>query len=89
LTPVLEEIILHAIERNPAARFPSAAAMKAELDDYEKVQLTERWRRLQPPQLWKSRFRHLPLILGFVLLDIVLFFLIFLWLKAKSHGPHP
>jgi len=88
LTPVLEEIILHAIERNPAARFPSAAAMKAELDDYEKVQMTERWRRLQPPQLWKTRFRHLPLIIGIVVLDLVLFFLIFLWLKSKAHGHH-
>ena len=51
LTPAVEEIILHAMERNPAERYQSAAAMKAELDDYEKVELVERFRRLQSPQL--------------------------------------
>jgi serine/threonine-protein kinase len=84
LTPAVEEIILHAMERNPAERYPSAAAMKAELDDYEKVELVERFRRLQPPQLWKSRFRLLPLILLFVLCQIVGFFLI-VW-YIKHHG---
>jgi hypothetical protein len=72
------------MERNPAERYPSAAAMKAELDDYEKVELVERFRRLQPPQLWKSRFRLLPLILLFVLCQIVGFFLI-IW-YIKHHG---
>jgi serine/threonine-protein kinase len=84
LTPAVEEIILHAMERNPAERYPSAAAMKAELDDYEKVELVERFRRLQPPQLWKSRFRLLPLILLFVLCQIIGFFLI-VW-YIKHHG---
>jgi serine/threonine-protein kinase len=86
LTPVLEEIILHALERNPVGRYPSAAAMKAELDDYEKVALTERWKRLQPPQLWKTKFRLVPLIVGIVLLNIVLFFIL-VWLGTpKRHG---
>ena len=35
LTPVLEEIILHAMERDPKRRYQSAAEMKRELDDYE------------------------------------------------------
>lgn len=42
LSPQIEEIILHALERNPAKRFPSAAAMKAELADYSEVTLTDR-----------------------------------------------
>src|SRR5208282_1418400 len=69
LTPAIEEIILHAMERDPAGRFASAAAMKAELDDYEKVELIGRFGRLQQPQLWRSRFRSLPLILLFLLLQ--------------------
>jgi serine/threonine-protein kinase len=85
LTPVLEEIILHALERNPANRYPSAAAMKADLDDYEKVPLIERWQRLQPPQIWKTRYRLVPIIVGIVLLQIGLFFLLW-WLVAKKHG---
>jgi serine/threonine-protein kinase len=84
LTPALEEIILHAMERHPADRFPSAAAMKAELDDYEKVELVERFRRLQKPQLWRSRFRTLPLILFLALTWIAGFVLIYLYLK--HHG---
>ena len=84
LTQAVEEIILHAMERNPAERYPSAAAMKAELDDYEKVELVERFKSLQKPQLWKSRFRLLPLILLFLLFQVLGFMLI-LW-YIQHHG---
>jgi serine/threonine protein phosphatase PrpC len=83
LTPVLEEIILHAMERDPKRRYASAAEMKAELDDYEKVELVGRYTRLQAPQIWKSRFRLLPLIVAFVVLQGVLFLLLFLYFKKK------
>jgi serine/threonine-protein kinase len=87
LTPVLEEIILHALERNPADRYPSAAAMKAELDDYEKVEMTERWKRLQPPQIWKTKILG-PIITGVIILNVlVLLFFILLW-YIKSHSRH-
>jgi serine/threonine-protein kinase len=85
LTPVIEEIILHALERNPANRYPTAAAMRAELDDYEKVPLTQRWRRLQPPQIWRTRYRLVPIIAGIFLLQVGLFFLLW-WLVSKKHG---
>jgi serine/threonine-protein kinase len=85
VTPALEEIILHAMERNPAERYPSAAAMKAELDDYEKVELIGRYRNLKTPQVWKSRFRMLPLLLLFFFLQIVGFLVIW-WIVAKKHG---
>ncbi len=79
LTPVLEEIILHAMERDPKRRYQSALEMKRELDDYESVELTGRCTRLQAPQIWKSRFRLLPWIGGFVLLQVVLFLLLLLY----------
>jgi serine/threonine protein phosphatase PrpC len=83
LTPVLEEIILHAMERDPKRRYQSAAEMKAELDDYEKVEMTHRCSRLQAPQVWKSRFRLLPMIIGFVLLQVVLFLVLLLYLRKR------
>lgn len=83
LTPVLEEVILHAMERDPKRRYQSAAEMKAELDDYEKVELIGRHTRLQAPQIWRSRFRMVPLILGFVLLQAVLFVLLLIYFKKK------
>jgi len=38
----VEEIILHAMEREPAKRYQTAVAMKAELDDPDSVKLTGR-----------------------------------------------
>jgi serine/threonine-protein kinase len=83
LTPVLEEIILHAMERDPKRRYQSAAEMKRELDDYEVVQMTNRCSRLQAPQIWKSRFRWLPMVLAFVALQGVFFLLLFLYFRKK------
>ena len=40
LTPVAEEIILHAMEREPKRRYQTALEMRAELDNYEAVELT-------------------------------------------------
>ena len=79
VTPVVEEIILHALERDPANRFQTVVEMKAELDDYEKVQLVGRYRNLQPPQLWKSRFRTLPLLVALGFLWVLSFFLLFMY----------
>ena len=59
LSPQIEEIILHAMERNPSKRYLSAMAMKAELDDYSGVNLEGRSKRLR-----SSRFlsAHAPLL---------------------------
>src|SRR5580658_474891 len=42
ITPQAEEIVLQAMERNPAQRFATAAAMKAALEAPERVPLTGR-----------------------------------------------
>jgi serine/threonine protein kinase len=78
LTPVLEEIILHAMERDPKRRYQSALEMRTELENYEAVVMTSRYSRLQAPQVWKSRFRMVPMIIGFVILQVVVFLLL-LW----------
>jgi serine/threonine protein phosphatase PrpC len=76
LTPQIEEIILHAMERDPRSRYQSALKMRAELENYDAVVMTRRHSRLQAPQIWKSRFRMLPMILGFVGLQVVIFLLL-------------
>lgn len=83
ITPVLEEIILHAMERDPKRRYQSAAEMKHELDDYESVQLVGRYTRLQAPQIWKSRFRMVPMIAAFVVLQVIVFLLLFLYFRKR------
>jgi serine/threonine-protein kinase len=50
----LEEIILHAMEREPKKRFHSIAEMKSELEHPEEVLLTGRFHRLQTPSPWKQ-----------------------------------
>jgi serine/threonine-protein kinase len=87
LSPEIEEIILHALERNPAKRFPSAAAMRKELNNYGGVEVTERSKRLQPPQAWKARFPLLPAIAIIVSLQIVTFLFLF-WLFSHSNRHH-
>jgi serine/threonine-protein kinase len=84
LTPVMEEIILHAMERDPRKRYQSATEMRGELENYESVVMTSRYSRLQAPQIWKSRFRLLPMILVIVLVQVIGFLLLFLLLR-KHH----
>jgi hypothetical protein len=61
--------------------------MKAELNDYSEVSLTERFKRLRPPQLWKARVPLLPKIAAFVVIQIAVFFLLFWWFNHRSY-PH-
>jgi len=47
ISPQVEEIILHAMERDSNNRYHSASAMKADLDNTGAVELTGRCDRLQ------------------------------------------
>lgn len=76
--PEVEEIILHAMERNPYERYPSAATMKAELDAPETVKLTGRHERLQAPVVWRTRWRSARLVILALLVPVVVFGLLFL-----------
>jgi serine/threonine-protein kinase len=84
LSPEMEEIILHALERNPSHRFPSAAAMRSELNDYREVSLTKRCKRLRPPQLWKAQVPLPVKIAALVGVQIAVFFLLLWWFSQRS-----
>ncbi|MBJ6724489.1 serine/threonine protein kinase [Geomesophilobacter sediminis] len=80
-----EEIILHAMERDPAKRYPSAAAFKTELDAPLKVALTGRCRRLQRPSRWRRHWKNVVLI-GGVLIAIACGFIKLIYMIVH-HGP--
>lgn len=85
IPPELEEIILHAMERDPRRRYQSAAEMKAELEDFSIVKLTGRDRRLRAPRVWSSYWHHARLIVFSALVPLFLFALIFLMSRLGRH----
>jgi serine/threonine-protein kinase len=84
LPPELEEIILHALERDPRQRYQSAAEMRRELEDFSTVKLTDRHLRLRAPQPWASHRHTVVLGLAIVALMVALFFVLLLFLKRRG-----
>jgi serine/threonine-protein kinase len=83
-----EEIILHAMERDPEKRHPSAAALKAELTAPKTVKLTGRCDRLEPSTLWKRRWRKIRTAALWITVPLILQVVGFLWLwhhYSKHH----
>ena len=78
VSPQTEEIILHAMERNPRDRYQSAAAMKADMDNPAAVQLTGRCDRLQTPAPWKRSWKKALWIALAVTVPIIIFILLVL-----------
>jgi hypothetical protein len=59
--------------------------MKRELDDLSTVKLTGRDQRLRAPQPWKGKSHMALMIGGIVLLQVILFFALYLLLSRKHH----
>ena len=81
ISPQIEEIILHAMEREPRNRYSSAKQMEAELLDPGRVTVTGRVERLQRPKAWKSRWRLARYFIGLALIPIA----VLLGLLLLSH----
>jgi serine/threonine-protein kinase len=64
-----EEIVLHAMQRTPADRYPTIQAFKAELDAPKNVFVSGYCNRLQSPR-WRMGMRETPFIVG-VLISVV------------------
>jgi hypothetical protein len=81
ISPQAEEAILHAMQRNPADRYPTVAALRAELDEPEKIHVTGLSGRLQAPH-FRLSLEGTPflagglMVLGFLLLASVMVFLV-------------
>ena len=85
VSPPIEEIILHAMERDPRKRYQTAAAMRVELDDPTSVQLTGRCDRLQEPA-WGKRGWKKTLWIALAI-SVPLAILILLILLIIHRGP--
>ncbi len=85
LSEQVEEIVLHAMERDPGKRYATAVAMKEDLDHPDEVQLTGRCHRLQTPSPWKRHLKNV-LLIGLTLTTIVIGF-IQLILLILRRGP--
>ena len=76
LSPQVEEIILHAMARNPQDRYQTALEFKNDLDHPEKVHVTGRASRLEAPAAWKGRWRSMRTVviaIGVPLLVVLIF----------------
>jgi eukaryotic-like serine/threonine-protein kinase len=89
LDPHLEEIVLHAIERNPRDRYASAGQMLEDLRDPSQVVPQNRAERLHPRSLAMQNMRRR---LGYVLFftSLIGAFLFLIWLANRypaAKGP--
>ena len=86
LSPQAEEIVLHAMERNPAGRYSSVAAMQAELDNLNQVKVTGRCDHLQEVAPWKRKLRqHAGIVLALTV-PVVVPIVVCVWLVLRFHN---
>lgn len=84
LSAQAEEIVLHALQRDPAERYQSAADMKAELDTIEHVRVTGLADRLQAPTAWKPRLFQRPWFVATAMLaPLLIAVVVMLWLVMR------
>jgi serine/threonine-protein kinase len=87
IPPEIEEIILHAMEREPHERYSSAQEMKAELDNPATVALTGRHHHLALPKIWKTHWLGMRMTVLCVLIPIIVL-VIAITLTHCGHHPH-
>jgi serine/threonine protein kinase len=81
LPPEIEEIVLHAIARDPADRYQSAAEMAADLVAPGQVRVTGRAERLIVPSLPSRSWKIVWVVAIALLAPVILFFLFLLILR--------
>jgi eukaryotic-like serine/threonine-protein kinase len=82
ISPQLQAIVLRALERDPKARYATAAAFASDLENQEQVDLSERAEAATPERLMPSVQAGWS-YLGLVLIPIVIFVL--LLIVARQH----
>jgi serine/threonine protein kinase len=87
LSAQAEEIVLRALQRNPADRYASAAAMKTELDTAENVRVTGLADRLQEPSAWNPGLLQRPWVLATAMLaPLLIGIAVLLLLLLRQHS---
>jgi serine/threonine protein kinase len=83
-----EEIVLHAMERDPDKRYSTAAAMKAALETPRSVTVTGRCDRLEVSTVWRRRWRKFRYVAFWITVPLVVQVLLFflLWHHYAKHG---
>jgi serine/threonine-protein kinase len=90
LSAQAEEIVLRALQRDPADRYESAAAMKAELDTAEHVRVTGLADRLQAPETWRTPLFQRPLVLATAMLSpVAIGIIVMVVLLLRRHAGAP
>jgi serine/threonine-protein kinase len=90
LSAQAEEIVLRALQRDPADRYASAAAMKAEIDTVEQVRVTGLADRLQEPTPWSPSPFQRPWVLATTLLaPLLIGILVLSFLLLRRHVGAP
>jgi serine/threonine protein kinase len=72
LSAQAEEIVLRALQREPAKRYANATAMQAEIDTVEHIRVTGLANHLQEPKPWTPGLFQRPWVLATALLAPVL-----------------
>jgi serine/threonine-protein kinase len=89
LSPKIEEILLHALERDPDNRYARMSDFRRDLEAPDRVVITGRADRLTPPARWKllwRRVRHFVLtLLIFLILMAVLALIVLVGAKPRVH----
>jgi serine/threonine protein kinase len=75
LSPAVEEIILHALAREPDDRYHSAADLKTDLDCPNRVKLTGRAGRLKPVKVRSQAWVVVGFVAAALMTPVLLFFL--------------
>ena len=87
LSPQAEEIVLHALQRNPGDRYASMAAFQAELKAPDQVVVLGRCERLQPPR-FKLSLHGTPMVAGLLMGFGTLLLLVAVFLFLTSLPQH-
>jgi serine/threonine-protein kinase len=85
ISPQAEEIVLHAMRRNPKERHASVAALRAELLAPERVHVTGLSQRLRAPR-WRLSLQGTPILAGILIGVGALLSMVGLFLALLYHA---
>jgi hypothetical protein len=76
------------MERDPEKRYPTAAAMKADLEALDRVTVTGRSGRLEPSTPWRRRWRKIRSLALWITVPLAAQVLLFLalWHHYSKHA---